>query len=126
MTDLPRIDVFAFELKDRAAGHHFQGRQSGQAADDAFGNPVGNKLGVRLGAGVCERQHSDRVDRCVAIARLVKVKEDNTDGNNDAGDHDYAGLVLFKSSDERVRSPDMTCAFQFVWLNLRLLRWFET
>jgi hypothetical protein len=40
VADFPRIDIFAFVTKDRAARHHSQLRQLREAVDDAFRNSI--------------------------------------------------------------------------------------
>src|SRR5262249_31361936 len=60
VSNLPRIDLLALELKDRAARHHFELRQLGQAVDDAFRNTVREVIGVWIAVLIVKRQHRNR------------------------------------------------------------------
>src|SRR5439155_7616471 len=66
-TQLPphllRIRLMAFVAEDSAPRHHTQSGELRQVVDDAFGDPVREIFSFRVGAGVDEGQHRQRVDR---------------------------------------------------------------
>ena len=59
LTDFLGVDFAPFVAEDRTAGHHAQFRDAGKAADNSFGNTVGQIFDVGVRAHIDERQDGD-------------------------------------------------------------------
>ena len=86
LADFLGIDVASLVAENRAAGHHPQFRDAGKAADNSFGNAVGEILDVGVRAHVHERQNGDgmNVARSAAqqpVTQAVRKQDDDQQQN---------------------------------------------
>ena len=97
LADFLGVDFAPLVTEDRAASHHPQFRHAGKAADNSFGNSVGEILDVGVRAHIHERQNGDGMNVISAaqptVAQALRKQHCNQQQEENCGGCDDRGFA---------------------------------